>query len=468
MDFNKFTNILQNLGLESVYFCTGARNASLLSPLKKFNLYFSIDERSAAFSALGEAKLTGKPCAICTTSGTAVAECLPAFIEAYFSGVKLVLLSADRPKRLHDTWAPQTINQKEVMGDYARGFFSGDLEQFSYIGHTLKNFPLHINIEIDDTAINFKQGRASGTCANKISQWVREKNSTLFVFSEGACEYQDMLSLVDELGYPSYVECLSLLNSKNAEHLVRYDLDVQSMIRSGVIDSIVLIGRTPIAKFWRLLEKEKNSIDVLSIISKKFGLSYGEFLSSFSMTDLESLSKHSITLESRRTRVKLESLLVKYPQSEASLVNQICDQMTKNSIIYVGNSMPIRYWQLLSDNQFKVYANRGANGIDGQISTAIGMARSTKEQVYCIVGDLTLLYDIGAFTERLPLNLEVICINNKGGRIFDRVDVDKDLILEHSKDIKALTSMFPSAGQVREIIPSNDQTDKFWNEWICL
>lgn len=122
--------------------CAGSRNSPLLAVLgtSDARLFSFVDERSAAFFALGRMKLHGDPVAVVTTSGTAVAEMLPAAIEAYYSGLPLILVSADRPARFRGTGAPQSIEQLGLFGPYAETA----LESWS------RARPLHLNIELDE------------------------------------------------------------------------------------------------------------------------------------------------------------------------------------------------------------------------------------------------------------------------------------------------------------------------------
>lgn len=127
--------------------CAGSRNSPLLVVLgtrDDVRLYSFVDERSAAFFALGRMKLHGNPVAVVTTSGTAVGELLPATIEAYYSGLPLMLITADRPARFRGTAAPQSIEQEGIFGVYAEV----SLEDWS------RTKPLHINIEFDEPLID--------------------------------------------------------------------------------------------------------------------------------------------------------------------------------------------------------------------------------------------------------------------------------------------------------------------------
>jgi len=133
-------------GVREFCVCAGSRNSPLLAVLGRSDarLYSFIDERSAAFFAIGRYKLHGHPVAIVTTSGTAVAELLPAAVEAHYSGAALILITADRPARYRGTGAPQSIEQPDIFGMYAET----SLDAWS------KKRALHINIEFDEPLID--------------------------------------------------------------------------------------------------------------------------------------------------------------------------------------------------------------------------------------------------------------------------------------------------------------------------
>ncbi len=134
----------RSLGVEEFVVCGGSRNAPLIVALAEARTYSFVDERSAAFFALGRSKRDDKPVAVVTTSGTAVAELLPATVEAYYSGTPLVLITADRPARFRGTGAPQTIEQVGIFGSYA----ATAIEKWS------RRQPLHLNVEFDEPLID--------------------------------------------------------------------------------------------------------------------------------------------------------------------------------------------------------------------------------------------------------------------------------------------------------------------------
>jgi 2-succinyl-5-enolpyruvyl-6-hydroxy-3-cyclohexene-1-carboxylate synthase len=127
------------LGAREFCVCAGSRNAPLLVALGT-SVFSFVDERAAAFFALGRIKLHGAPVAVVTTSGTAAAELLPACVEAHYSGLPLILITADRPARFRGTGAPQSIEQVGLFGVYAE----------TSIDSWTRQRPLHINVEFDE------------------------------------------------------------------------------------------------------------------------------------------------------------------------------------------------------------------------------------------------------------------------------------------------------------------------------
>jgi 2-succinyl-5-enolpyruvyl-6-hydroxy-3-cyclohexene-1-carboxylate synthase len=133
---------VRGLGVIDFCVCGGSRNAPLIAALASG--YTFVDERSAAFFALGRAKRDGRPVAVITTSGTAAAELLPAAVEAFYSGVPLILITADRPARFRGSGAPQSIEQVGLFGVYA----ATDIDRWT------RRTPLHINVEFDEPLID--------------------------------------------------------------------------------------------------------------------------------------------------------------------------------------------------------------------------------------------------------------------------------------------------------------------------
>ena len=169
---------------DKVYFCSGARNESLLN-FFKCPKEFILDERCASFMALGEARK--KKIAICTTSGTAVLECLPALCEAFYSQIDLTLISADRPSSLKNTGAPQTIDQISPLAAYTHKQMDIDFNQSDLENYELSAGVNHINIRIGQS------------CSQENNEFDLSKyNKTLFLFSHGPYDFKNCFELIKQ------------------------------------------------------------------------------------------------------------------------------------------------------------------------------------------------------------------------------------------------------------------------------
>ena len=247
----------------------------------------------------------------------------------------------------------------------------------------------------------------------------------------------------------------------------------------------------PTLRFWRDLEHEFINIPVVNFTDLPFtGLARD--------SDLKEIIKLSATLEfpgdklkqikllDKKLQSKKENLLKKFPLSEQSLTNQLSTIVKKDSL-YLGNSLPIRNWdQFAQYASISVYANRGANGIDGQISTYLGWSENEKKS-YCYVGDLTALYDLASLGLSSQLNQNqrnIIVLNNFGGQIFSRVFKSKDFVNAHKTQFQHWAQMWnwnylevssevglqnlnslETQFNIIEVLPNAEQTELFWGEW---
>lgn len=411
--------------IETVYFCSGARNHKLKSLFKSSSLIFDLDERSASFKALGSAK-AGKLAAICVTSGTAVAECLPAMIEASYSDTPFILISADRPKRLKGTGAPQTIEHFKASSGYAAEQVEVKDNEFADLKLENVSFPLHINVLVDEN--HDIENVCSKAAPADLQTFLHRHQKTLFLLSHDNCSLRDLAeSLIAKTDYV-YAETLS--GAKDLSPIA-HEFELLKLYRSGAFDSIVRIGHTPLSKLWRVIDTAE--IAIFSIDPRGLsGLSRGQVCQSSDYEFVKNAEFKGNEFTSDFDWIVLDS----FPKSQMTWMKEWQDSLPENSVVYLGNSSVIRDFELVQTKQFKTYGNRGANGIDGQLSTAIGMARAMEEKVYCLLGDLTFLYDIGA-TFDLPENLEVVVLDNRGGRIFERVGIFDEIILSDREELSS-------------------------------
>lgn len=456
----QLSNFLKEQGVTKVFFCAGSRNSSLHSLFEDYDIEYHFDERAASFQALGFTKMTDKPVVVCVTSGTALAECLPAVIEAFYAKNKMIIVSADRPLRLRDSFAPQTISQSEFFHNFTRSAYTGELKDFKSFPTQGECYPVHFNLEIDDAKKIIPTSSVSSIDEKKFSELMSESQKVLVVLTHGHNLNADQLLELDSLQVTKFVECTS--NSRLTNNTIKYDHTLLKYFEQSGCDTIVKFGHTPISKLWRLLDNKYIDVNVIAIDNDKTGLARGYSFLKPSYSDILAKLTSVEPLVITEKKAPIDKLLKQLPLSEASVFNNIVKSINSNSIVYCGNSMPIRYMQMFSRTDHTIYASRGANGIDGQVATAIGIAKATQREVHCIVGDLTFLYDLKSAVLDMPVNLMVHVVNNNGGRIFERVNGATFLINNHDKQIRDVLPSYCT--NICEHIPDNEQTRLFWNE----
>jgi len=425
---SRLIDAVRAAGVGEFCVCAGSRNAPLLAVLgaSDVRLFSFVDERSAAFFALGRFKLHGQPVAVVTTSGTAVAEMLPAAIEAHYSGIPLVLISADRPGRFRGTGAPQSIEQEGIFGVYAET----SLETWT------RSRPLHLNVEFDEPLIDSAvvgcrlsvvggtaESRAISrvTLATPNQQPVTTKRPLVIAGALASRHRERVKAFAIALGAPVYAEALSGL---------REDLDLplilsgERMIPRGNFDSVIRIGGVPTLRFWRDLETLGLPVTHYSDLPFA-GLTHGEVHRLEALPDLRGERDDEFHERDRAQAARFARILDDEPQSELAIIRALSHELPQGARVYLGNSLPIREWDLAASREprgFVYEANRGANGIDGQLSTFFGWAAPGAAN-FCVLGDLTAIYDLGApwILRQLEALVRVVIVNNGGGRIFGRV-----------------------------------------------
>ncbi len=460
--------------VQKIFFCSGARNHDLLSHFKPEKIQFEIDERMASFKALGLAKLTNQPVIICCTSGTAVAECLPALLEARYSRTPLILISGDRPKKMHGTGAPQTIDHAAITKNNVGEFIELPMSEFKNLEREVEAWPIHINVMIDDTEKHLERPKPDGTL-DDFTSFIDSVKSPLFLFSHEEESMRPFIEKFSKLGHPFYAETLSQGRDLS---VIDSEKTLVTLLKKNVFDSVIRVGQTPLSKAWRILEM--NHLPVIHFDQRNLtALSYGTVVP-LSSRDLLVTARWWREIEKLKIKPlpvtqKINSYLEKYPHSEMSVLRDLQSIIKSDDFIYLGNSLIIRFFELVQKDNFKVFGSRGVNGIDGQLATAIGIALGTKQKVYAVLGDMTTLYDLSSLRD-MPQNLTLIIINNGGGRIFDMLGLDSRIVMGHNIQFRPIVEGFGlsyalnaldnlSSVQVLELTPDQEQTKALLKEW---
>jgi 2-succinyl-5-enolpyruvyl-6-hydroxy-3-cyclohexene-1-carboxylate synthase len=435
--------------------CAGSRNSPLLAVLGSSGarLFSFVDERSAAFFALGRFKLHGNPVAVVTTSGTAVAELLPAAIEAYYSGIPLVLISADRPERYRGTGAPQSIEQVGIFGVYAET----SLESWS------RSKPLHLNIEFEEPLLDESDVscgaagfsppsyRLVGGLKPAAPQETPAGRPLILVGGLHPRHRERVREFLLCANAPAYAEPLSGLREDPSLPLITAG---ERMIARASFDSVIRIGNVPTLRFWRDLEDRDLPVTHYSDLPFP-GLTRGEVLPLSALPSLKGERDEGFFERDREQAARFASILEDEPESELAMFRALSRELPHGTRVYLGNSLPIREWDLAATRAprgFGYEANRGANGIDGQLSTFLGWCEPSRDNV-CVLGDLTTIYDLNApwiVPQLGHRRFRIVVMNNGGGRIFSRV-----------------ASLRPLASQVRERIIENAHDVRF-EQWAKM
>jgi len=232
------------------------------------------------------------------------------------------------------------------------------------------------------------------------------------------------------LGAPVYAEAMSGLR----EDVALRDLLItagERMLARGTFDGVLRVGSVPTLRFWRDLDDSRRDLPVISFSLLPFsGLSRGELRPIEALDDMKATARDrddAFFRDDRERAAAIQTILDEEPRSELAMVRRISIDSDAGARIYLGNSLPIREWDLVATREprgFTIEANRGANGIDGQLSTFFGQCDPQRANV-AVVGDLTAMYDLNApwIVPQLDATtrFRIFVINNGGGRIFDRV-----------------------------------------------
>ncbi len=516
-------------GCREFVVCSGSRNSPLVlvllslqqkyAELKIWNFF---EERSAAFFALGRSKISGIPTAVVTTSGTAVAELLPAVVEAHYADVSLILVTADRPDQFRYSGAPQTIDQVRLLKPYAEIFVDVCANDSSALEGLLPSGEVHcrwhINVCFDEPLVSGHDRKGMELCETPalgipdvtvageeldlVKTFIADRRG-LVVLSGGLPpgeQNQDLLKWLKQLACPIWAEASSGLREN--------DLLSDLIIRSGEKyfsknkpSKILRIGDVPSLRFWRDLES-LDGIEVLSIdppggypgLGRSAAVANSKIFAVIEALPLKKLKGNIDLLDDRESWNDLLALLKKYPLSEPAWLCRLSLRIPAGSLVFLGNSMPIREWNLAAsyeDRQLRCFASRGANGIDGQLSSFLGLSVNEDES-WGLFGDLTTLYDMSApwvMDQMKSGKRRYVVINNGGGRIFSHLPYlanlaeDEKRVTEnrHQMNFQHWAAMWGLGYQqveevdefvpgdiakqeslVIELCPDLDQTEAFW------
>ena len=478
-----FISELVQTGVKDVVVSPGSRStpiAMVMAEHPDLRLHIHVDERSAAFFALGISKASKKPTVLLCTSGTAAANYFPAIAEAKISRVPLVVLTADRPHELRDVGAPQTIDQMHLYGNHVKWFVemappehSDEMIRYARtvcaraVATSLQapSGPVHLNFPLREPLIPLLDHESLFEQKERVEGYVQIQQATMSLrdhefdmYAELLCSSQkgiivcgqiddqdfskQVVELSEKLQFPILADPLSQLRSGDHNGNMIIDtygtfLRNEKAKRKLQPDLIIRFGAMPVSKVLTLFLKENFAARQI-VVDGGVGWRDPAMLSTEMVYCKESIFCQEIgkRVDEKRTStysndwIKINhatkdilTVMNKNENlSEGKLFYQLEELLPEDSTIFVGNSMPIRDLDSFfhfNQKRFHVMANRGANGIDGTISTALGAA-TIKQPFYLILGDLTFFHDMnGLVAAKLQqLNITILLINNNGGGIF--------------------------------------------------
>ncbi|VEP13013.1 2-succinyl-5-enolpyruvyl-6-hydroxy-3-cyclohexene-1-carboxylate synthase [Hyella patelloides LEGE 07179] len=482
------------LGLKDTVICPGSRSTPLTIAFAKHPQVRTIpilDERSAAFFALGKAKRTHLPVVLVCSSGTAGANFYPAIIEAKETGVPLIVLTADRPPELRHCHAGQTIDQIKLYGNYPNWYTElaipeANREMLCYLRQHIVQawekslFPfrgvVHLNCPFREPLAPIIQPEIQAKMAKFAKQdffshlrgfnlnnniqcnmmFPSLKLDTEGIIISGLTQTehpekycQEIALLAKKLQFPVLAEALSPLRNYarlNPYLITTYDTILREPTQAAKLQPkvIIQIGELPTSKQLRnwlssvqatryIITCNQENFDPLHSKTIHLRTSIKAFTKSIITEDIinnvGNYLKNWCELETKTIKAiaeKLRPLDNLYEGKTAWLISQ---HLPPKTPIFLANSMSVRnaefFWQP-NNSQVIPYFNRGANGIDGTLSTALGIADGDRPTVI-LSGDLALLHDTNGFliNNHFSGHLTIIVINNNGGGIFETLPISQ-------------------------------------------
>ncbi|MFK8252341.1 2-succinyl-5-enolpyruvyl-6-hydroxy-3-cyclohexene-1-carboxylic-acid synthase [Ancylobacter terrae] len=459
-------SLMKQFGIRRVVISPGSRHYPLVHSMENddfFIMYSVVDERSAAFFALGLIQQSGEPVAVCCTSGTSVVNYGSAVVEAYYQGLPLVVLSADRLPELLGQKEEQVFRQHDVYEGFIR--YQGQLkivrdslsewycnrvinEAFLELDHHGRG-PVHLNYPIESHHLDrfqtpaLPQARKIARISADVEEavWASyaarlEGKKVLIVWgqtnpmSDSLRAALDLFAerfncaiLTDKLAnchHPRAVESAYLaLHSMNDKQMADLAPDIVISLFGNYTFNGELKGYLKFAgeqyECWDIGRSEV--CDPFQRLTTIFEMNEAFFF--------RTLARHAGGAGSAAyfegwSQVEATIVEPDVPFGEIYAIGKLMHSLPEGAALQIANSLPIRITHLFkSDPSIRSFCNRGVNGIDGCMSTAVGFAAATDEPVFLVIGDLTFFYDMNALWNRhLSPNLRILLVNNQGGGVM--------------------------------------------------
>lgn len=477
-------DLLVSHGVKHAVLCPGSRNAPIILAIKarsELNSVVVVDERSAAFMALGMSVTLSEPVAVVCTSGSAVLNCAPAVAEAFYRRASLVVISADRPGEWIDQDDSQTIRQDGVLANIVKGSWdipveNGSAAQEWYINRMFNDAmlcacasprgPVHVNLQLDAPL-------------GRTAEYRSDRQRTISVINPAPqLSERDMAALVRRLldskrtlviaGFmPPSEKASAALNSLSRRPSIAVMHEAQANVANGgrlissidgalsllddegkrrmAPDLVITVGGSLVSRFVKKWLREAHpehwhvgtqpySVDCFMSLSKRIEMEPSDFLPQLA----DALARSTLVLSPYNELWSLLNsrlyaydyrFLAKCPWSDYLAMEMMMNLVPRHWTLHVSNGTAVRYCQLFNGGRFsRIECNRGVSGIDGCTSTAIGASMVGESTTLLITGDMSAQYDVGALAcSCIKPNFKMAVLNNGGGGIFRFIESTRSL-----------------------------------------
>ena len=470
-------------GVTEVVISPGSRStplAYIFSHMKEFTTYMQVDERSAGFFALGLAKAKKNPVLLLCTSGTAAANYFPAIVEANYARIPLIVLTADRPHELREVGAPQAINQIQLYGNHVKwsvDFPLADLssETIPFVErHTARAItlakaapmgPIHLNIPFREPLLldfefvkkpsTFQQSFAGVLQANEeahllVLEKMNKAKRGIIIVGELPNKFSDeaFWTFAQSLQWPILADPLSQLRSNVPRECQEYVVDQYDALlknehfaKSMIPDVVIRFGAQPVSKPLSLFLKthqpetfiiiDENPVfrDSLGVVTHHIQSVPEVFWKEFHVNQTNDYVNKWTQANTIATTYVNRYIIEE--KDEGAYAGLLFQQLPDESDLICGSSMPIRDVDTFFNQTSKdigIYSNRGTNGIDGVVSTALGIQQSLNRPATLLIGDISFLHDVNGLlvTRFHQTDLTIVVMNNDGGGIFSYLPQSSD------------------------------------------
>ncbi|MTD40358.1 2-succinyl-5-enolpyruvyl-6-hydroxy-3-cyclohexene-1-carboxylic-acid synthase [Erwinia sp. CPCC 100877] len=450
--------------------------ALLLHRQEQITTFIEVDERSAAFFALGLSKASRKPVVLLCTSGTAAANYYPAICEANASHVPLVVLTTDRPHELRQVGAPQAMDQLQLFQNHVKLFVemalpegSATMLDYAYwqgakaaaTACQLPGGPVHLNFPLREpllpdltqglqakqttTILAGKQQLCEKQLLACVKEWQEKKGVLVVGGSHTLAEAEQFVALAEALNWPIISDPLANIatcGKKSSLVMSNADLFIQHCLPQTQPEIVVRFGQLPISKntmFWlQGLDVKQTAIYLVDEI--------GQWQDQLKQAQIVIQAEEQVLVQALLTKIQKQTskewsqLWAEQQRITSALLNEAAElkelnetsasvlvhqKMAEDGQLFVSNSNAIRFLDRFSTGdgrqRYQLFGNRGINGIDGVVSTALGMcAVQPERQNVLLIGDLALYHDMNGLlaAKRYHLPLTIVLLNNNGGGIF--------------------------------------------------